>query len=33
MFPLVLAVLNGDYHEGVLESLIGTVSIRGNIPT
>ena len=32
MFPLLLAVLYGDSNRGVPESLVRTVSIRGNIP-
>ena len=32
MLPLILTVLNKDYHRGVLESLLRTVRIAGNIP-
>ena len=33
MLPLILAVLNGDDRTPRVQSLLRTVSIRGNIPT
>ena len=33
MFPLILTGLSRDYNKGVLQSLLRTVRIRGNIPS
>ena len=33
MFSLILTALNGDYSAPLLQSLLRTVSIRGNIPS